>query len=240
MKLLRLLTLLFCLALPLPAFSASGNIIEKQLEEIGSIPQDEVIVVQRKYTRKNWRSEFSPLTFGGVPFGTVRRTLVGGAAYTLHFNDWFAWEAVNFLYTKNFFSSFTSDINENKTPDRVNSQADIKPDYQKLLYFVTTGFQITPVYGKFSTFSRWIAYVEPYVSLGLGVAKTEVNSYVSFYPGIGLRAFFREWFSMKVEFRDMIYTESFVDRKSGLPVNNLRNNYAVYVAFSFWLPKMPG
>ena len=228
------------LVLSSSVWGASGNIIEKQLEEIGSVPNDEVIVVQRKYTRKNWRSEFSPITFGGVPFGTVRRTLVGGASYTLHFNDYFAWEAVNFLYTKNFFSSFTDDINQNKLDDRKTNQADIKPDYQKLLYFVTTGLQFTPVYGKFSTFSRWIAYIEPYASGGVGVAKTEVNSYFSPYLGVGLRAFSREWFSMKVEFRDVLYTESFIDRTTGNAVKNLRNNYAVYVAFSFWLPKMPG
>lgn len=229
-------------------FGASGNVIEKQLAEIGSVPNEEVVVVQRKYTRKLWRHEFTPVSFGGVPFGTVRRTLVGGAAYTLHINDWLAWEAVNFAYTKSFFSTFTTDINENKER---GGQADIKPDYQKLLYFMTTGLQITPFYGKISTFSRWIAYIEPYFSMGVGLAKTEGyktdtsalnvgGNYLTFVPGIGFRAFFREWFSMKLEFRDYLYTESFVTRETTpRNISALRNNYAVMVSLSFWLPKMP-
>jgi outer membrane beta-barrel protein len=237
---IRIIRIFVCISVfsSMDLFAASSNVIEEQLQEIGAIPNEEVMVVQRKYTRKNWRHELNPVTFGGMPFGTVRRTLVGGASYTLHFSDWLAWEGLNFTYTKNFFSSFTDDINSNKS---VSTQQDIKPDYQKLLYFMTSGVQITPFYGKISTFSRWIAYVEPYISLGAGIAKTETNSYLTFYPGIGIRAFFREWFSMRVELRDYLYSEKYIDRgtSGGAVTTSLRNNYAVMVAFSFWLPKMP-
>jgi outer membrane beta-barrel protein len=220
-----------------PALSwADEGVIEKQLKEIGSIDNEEVVVVQRQYTKKNWRSEFTPLTLGGVPFGTVRRTLFAGASYVLHANDWLGLELFNFEYTQTFFSSFTDDINANKTR---SGQGDIKPDYQKLLYFLTSGIEITPFYGKLSTFSRWIAYVEPYFSLGAGIAKTETNSYFAYYPGIGLRAFFKEWFSMRLEFRDYLYTESYTDTATLQPTSALRNNYAVVLSFSFWLPKMP-
>src|SRR5471032_2608255 len=146
-----------------PALTARANedsVIEKQLKEIGQIPNEEVIVVQRKYTRKNWRHELTPISLGGLPFGTVRRTLFGGASYTLHVNDWFAWEVGNFVYTKTFFSSFTDDINNNKANGANPKAADIKPDYQKLLFFLTTGIQIAPFYGKMSTFTKWIAYTE--------------------------------------------------------------------------------
>lgn len=235
-KLLFLLGVLLALS-PL---HASDNVIERQLEEIGSIPYEEVVVVQRKFTRKDWRHEFTPITFGGIPFGTVRRTLFAGAAYTLHANDWLGLELFNFTYTKNFFSSFTDDINGNKDPNRINSQPNIKPDFQKLLFFVTSGIQLTPFYGKLTTFSRWIAYVEPYLSLGVGLAKTESANYLTYYPGIGVRVFFKEWFSMKAEFRDYLYTETFTARNaSGQMQSALRNNYAVMVSFSFWLPKMP-
>jgi outer membrane beta-barrel protein len=221
---------------PVRAFGDEGEVIEKQLAEIGTIHNEEIVVVQRKYTKKDWRHEFSPVQFGGVPFGTVRRTLMGGASYSLHFNDNWAWEALNFSYTKTFFSSFTDDINNNKE----GAQAKIKPDFQKLLYFLTTGIQWTPIYGKMSTFSRWIAYIEPYIGLGVGVAKTEASSYVTFYPAIGIRAFFREWFSMKFEFRDYLYTEKFNTRTNPpVATSALRNNYAVMLSLSFWLPKMP-
>ena len=203
-------------------WAADENVIEKQLQEIGAIPNEEVVVVQRKFTRKNWRHEFSPVGFGGVPFGTYRRTLLGSASYTLHANDWLGLELFDFSYNKNFFSSFLSDINDN------SSGTQIFLDYQKLIYFMTAGVQLTPFYGKVSTFSRWLAYVEPYFSLGLGVAKTETNSYLAGYPGLGLR------FSMRLEFRDYIYNEKKRDGN-----NELRNNYAVTLALSFWLPKMP-
>jgi len=234
----RLATYILALlsSIPLSALADDTTVIEKQLADIGTIQNEEIVVVQRKYTKKDWRHEFSPVQFGGVPFGTVRRTLLGGASYALHFNDNWAWEGLNFSYTKTFFSSFTDDINKNKT----GPQANIKPDFQKLLYFLTTGIQWTPIYGKMATFSRWIAYIEPYIGLGAGVAKTETNSYFTFYPAIGIRAFFREWFSMKVEFRDYLYTERFLTRTN--PPQNasaLRNNYAVTLSLSFWLPKMP-
>lgn len=217
------------------SFAASESMIEQQLKELGSIANDEVVVVQRKFTRKAWRHEISPVSFGGVPFGTVRRTLMGGASYTLHVNDWFGWEVVNFAYTKAFFSSFTDDINAAQ-PGRPA----IRPDFQKLLYFLTTGVQITPFYGKISTFSNYIAYLEPYLGLGVGISRTEAQSYLTFYPAIGIRAFFKEWVSMRLEFRDYMYTEKNVTRTDPpTEVNNFRNNYAVTVSLSFWLPKMP-
>jgi outer membrane beta-barrel protein len=218
------------------AFGDDTTMIEKQLADIGSIQNEEIVVVQRKYTKKDWRHEFTPVQFGGVPFGTVRRTLLGGASYTLHANDKWGFELLNFSYTKTFFSSFTDDINANKE----GAQAKIKPDFQKLLYFLTTGVQWTPIYGKMATFSRWIAYIEPYIGFGVGVARTEAQSYFTFYPAIGIRAFFREWFSMKFEFRDYLYTEKFLTRTNPpQPASSLRNNYAVTVSLSFWLPKMP-
>lgn len=230
-----ILVLLF-LVLASSGYADDSNVIEKQLAEIGTIHNEEVVIVQRKYTRKNWRHEFTPITFGGVPFGTVRRTLFGGASYTLHLGDGFGIEFINFLYSKTFFSAFTDDINAN----RLRKEAEIKPDYQKLLYFLSCGVQITPFYGKVSTFSRWIAYIEPYISLGAGLAKTEIREYPAFVPGIGIRAFFREWFSMRIEFRDYIYSEKFTARTN--PVREetaLRSNYAMMLSLSFWLPKMP-
>jgi len=224
------------------AYAEGSSVIEKQLEEIGSISDDEVVVVQRKYTTKTWRHEFTPVMLGGIPFGTVRRTLFAGASYTLHANDWLGLELVSFVYTKTFFSSFTDDLNNpaNKAAGLNPNQADIKPDFQKLLYFLTAGVQLTPIYGKVSTFSRWIAYFEPFLFLGAGISKTEANTYIAFVPGIGIRLFFKEWLSMKLEFRDYIYTERFRTRTNP-PVDEsaLRNNYAVMVSLSFWLPKMP-
>jgi len=76
--------------------------------------------------------------------------------------------------------------------------------------------------------------------LGFGLARTESANYFTYYPGIGIRAFFKEWFSMRLEFRDYLYTERFTNRSgAGGTSTSLRNNYAVQVAFSFWLPKMP-
>ncbi len=217
-------------------FAAKENVIEKQLEDIGRIPNEEVMVVQRKYTRKGGRHELTPFSIGGIPFGTVRRTLIGGANYTYHLNDWLGIEAFNFVYSKTFFSSFTEDVNSNK----LGAEADIRPDYQKLLYFMTAGAQLTPFYGKISTLSRWILYVEPYVTFGAGLAKTETDSYLAFYPGIGLRAFFKEWFSMRLEFRDYMYSEKSVSRTTAATSDTiLRQNYAVNLSLSFWLPKMP-
>ncbi len=217
--------------------AAKENVIEKQLEDIGRISNEEVMVVQRKYTRKGGRHEITPFALGGIPFGTVRRTLIGGANYTYHLADWIGIEAFNFVYSKTFFSSFTDDINGNKER---STQADIKPDYQKLLYFLTGGVQFTPIYGKLSTLSRWILYIEPFVSLGAGIAKTETDSYLAYYPGVGIRGFFKEWFSMRVEFRDYIYNEKFVSRTSTAGDETAtRHNYAVNLSLSFWLPKMP-
>lgn len=216
-----------------PAFADDEGVIEKQLSEIGSIPNEEIMSVQRKYTRKVMRHELTPVSLGGVPFGTVRRTMTGGAGYSLHFNDWLAGE-VNFTYTKNFFSRFTTDINEN------NPTPDIRPDVQKLLLIGSLGLQFTPFYGKMSTFSRFIAYIEPFFSVGAGLAKTETNNYLTFYPGLGIRVFFREWVSMKFEFRDYMYFEKFVQRTTPhSEATSLRHNFSVAVALSFWLPKMP-
>ena len=227
---------------------AHANVIEKQLQDIGSIPNEEIVVVQRKYTRKNWRSEFTPVAIGGVPFGTVKRTLFGGANYTLHFNDSIAWEALNLVYSKTFFSSFVSDINKGQNGSAADCLSGtsrpgpcVGVDDERLLYLLTTGFEYTPFYGKLSTFSRFIAYVEPYVMLGIGMAKTDSHTYAALSPGIGFRVYFKEWFSMRLDFRDYLYNEQFTDRSGATPTtgSRLSNNYAFMVSLSFWLPKMP-
>jgi outer membrane beta-barrel protein len=234
---MNFITALSLLVLVFPFASARGaeNEIEKQLEEIGRIQNEEVIVVQRKYTRKTWRHEFTPVMFGGMPFGTVRRTLFGGAGYTIHANDWLGIEALNFVYTKTFFSSFADDINNASGP----SGNKIAPDIQQIKFIATTGVQFTPFYGKMSSLSRWIAYVEPYFSIGFGIAKTDVGSYFALAPGLGLRVFFREWLSMRLDFKDYLYNETTINRQSGAVSSRLTNNYTVMVSLSFWLPKMP-
>lgn len=214
-------------------YADDTTVIEKQLADIGTIQNEEIVVVQRKYTRKDWRHEFTPVMFGGVPFGTVRRTLLGGASYTLHANDNFGFELVNFSYTKTFFSSFLGDIKAN------NPGINLGVDNQLLLYLLTTGIQWTPWYGKMATFSRWIAYIEPYIGLGIGMAKTDKSGYLTFYPSFGIRFFFREWFSMKVEWRDYIFSETRLNRTTLVNEKALVNNYAVTLSLSFWLPKMP-
>jgi len=213
-----------------------ANMIEEQLAEIGAVPDEEIVVVQRKYTRKNFRFELTPVAFGGVPFGTVRRTLFGGANATFHLNDWLGIEAPNFVYTKTFFSNFTSDINAGQ--DSV-SRPRINVSEQRLSFFLTGGLQITPFYGKLANLSRFIAYIEPFFSLGAGIAKTETASYLTLYPGVGFRLFFKEWFSLRFDFRDYIYTERSTDPSSGTVTSTLRNNYAFTISLSFWLPKMP-
>lgn len=240
MNIYRSLVIAICL-FSTSGYAADSGKIEEQLAEIGTIGNEEIMVVQRKYTRKAWRHELTPITFGGIPFGTIRRTLIGGMNYTLHLSDQFALEAFNFTYSKNFFSSFTDDINQNKASGSNPLQNDIKPDFQKLLYFMTAGMQYTPIYGKLSTFSRWIAYIEPYIGFGAGIAKTEASSYFTFYPAVGIRVFFREWFSMRLELRDYIYTEKYIARTAAAEeASATRHNYAVGLSFSFWLPKMPG
>lgn len=208
------------------AVRADENLIEKQLEEIGTIPNREIIAVQKKYTRKEWRHELTPVSLGGIPFGTVRRTLTSGMGYTLHWSDAFATEA-NFIYTKNFLSSFTDDINNN------NPSPVIRPQVQNLVLIGSAGIQLTPWYGKMATFSRWIVYVEPFLALGVGLAKTDTNDYFAFYPGIGIRAFFREWVSLRIDFRNYMYNETSADGTS------LRSNFTISASLSFWLPKMP-
>ena len=227
---LNLLCLVFLTALL--GVAAETTEIEKQLTEIGSIPNEEILVIQRKFTRKEWRHEITPLNFGGIPFGTIRRTMTSGGSYSLHLKDWFALEPVNFTFSKNFFTSFTDDIND-------ASGTKLRPDPQRILYFLTTGIQLTPIYGKMATLSKFIAYIEPYFGLGGGIAKTETDSYFTFYPAVGMRVYFREWFSMKLELRDYMYTEQTINPTTQARTPTFRNNYAVGLSLSFWLPKMP-
>jgi hypothetical protein len=88
------------------ADSYAAKSIEQQLVDVGSVQQDEVLVVQRKFTRKNWRHEITPVAFGGIPFGNIRRPLFGSFSYTLHPNDWLGLELFNFVYSKTFFTLF--------------------------------------------------------------------------------------------------------------------------------------
>ena len=124
----------------------------------------------------------------------------------------------------------TNDINANST-----NGTQVTLLTSQLVFLLTSGIQLTPFHGKLSTFSHWIAYVEPYLSLGAGLARTDTDNLLTYYPGIGLRVFFKEWFSMRFEIRDYMYTGPISPLSTQ---TELQQNVAMLVSLSFWLPKM--
>lgn len=81
-------------------------------------------------------------------------------------------------------------------------------------------FTYVPIYGKFSTFSKFIFHYDIYAVAGVGAISTrpipvidpdnrkfDYSPKIAFNAGIGLRIFFTRWLAANLELRDYAYIE---------------------------------
>jgi outer membrane beta-barrel protein len=169
-----------------------------QTAQAEELPGKKIVAVQaRKY---NLRHEFS-LLGGLLPLDAYAKGLTLGASYTFHFNQFFAWETLNFHLSKNLDTGLKQDLQNNfgASPTQFNL----------VKYMMTSGIVVKPIYRKMIIFNRAVVHGETSFILGGGATKFDQDYRTTVVPGVILRAWLNKAWSIRIDVRDYITLDGF-------------------------------
>ena len=149
-----------------------------------------VVIQNRKFKMAH---EFT-LEGGTLPLDAFVKGVTATGRYTLHFDDFHAWEIAAGTYSLNIDTGLKQQLIDN-----FSVQPEALPAVQVVL---DSNYVMKPFYGKLALFNRTLLYSELFV---LGGATVTYWSDGSFRPGpdigAGIRFFVAEWFSVRADIR---------------------------------------
>lgn len=218
---------------------------------------ESIYVVQRRTYSKKKKFEVTPLVFTSVNNKFVGHAgLAVSAAYHLRENltvEVLTSLPVPFLF-KGFYSGMVYELfdQESQEPEEV--------DLKRMDYMGALSLQFSALYGKFDVYGQLVDY-DFYASVGFGMTSTRERCSPlddggceaepgrddtgtrspadisdrwrpSGHLGAGLRLFFRDWIGLRVEGRNVVYS----DRASlGGVSTDIRNHVLIFTGVSFLL-----
>jgi outer membrane beta-barrel protein len=181
--------ILLAAALPLCLW-APGVRAEFDDEEGGG---SAVVIQDREF---NMANEFT-LQAGSQPLDAFAKGWTLGGRYTLHFDEFSAWEIVGVTYAFNLDTGL-----HNRLRDTFNVQEEKLPT---LFVVADTNYVMKPFYGKFVFFNDLIVYQELFLNVGATVTYWSDGS---FRPGpdvgAAIRFFVWDWLSLRADLRHAV------------------------------------
>ena len=166
------------------------------------LDQGKVFAIQERNFRMN--HEFA-LSTSFLPLDAFYKFVAIGGHYTVHFDDFWAWEAIHFSFTKYL------DIDTGLKKEMIDNWKASPTDTHRIDYYLDTNLMLKPFYGKMALFDDTIVHMETYILLGLGTLRSEapVPFPVSINVGVGMRIFLSDTISLRFEARE--YTVFFIE-----------------------------
>lgn len=148
-------------------------------------------VQNRKYTASH---EFS-IGGGSLPMDAFYKGYALSGAYTLHFNDLWAWELVNGAYSFNVNTDLRRELESNWS---------VQPtEFPSLQWLGNSNLVFKPLYGKLAWLNGSLIYGELFFTGGPALAGYEhAGTFVGANLGLGLRFYLSESFSVRLDARD--------------------------------------
>jgi len=172
-----------CLSAPAWAADASNG--------AGPTPQ---AVQNRKH---DMRSEYS-VWVGALPMDAFTKGLSFTGAYTLHFDDLFAWEIAQFTYSVGLDTRLKDELASLPQP--------VGPTpFEVVEYYATSNFVFKPVYGKLAVLNRHLIYLEWFLVGGAGVGWLTLTSRPVLDVGTGFRVYAGDHLSVRLDVRDYLF-----------------------------------
>lgn len=172
-------------------------------------------VLQSRFFLKSWRPE-AGVIMGSFLNEAYTDTNVIGIRTGLFVTEWAGFE---FQYLKASVSD-TDDrtaLNslqyfekvEGESGDAVPGNKIVSPDPEvnPISSITDINAVIAPFYGKLNLFNKLIVYSDLYLTTGLATVDTAQGAKTAFSVGAGQRFYWQDNFSVRVDFRDRIYTE---------------------------------
>lgn len=250
------LALLLMLALPGAAYAQSeeeaGDISEVDKDRLGPL-RERIRPVSGHVFRKAGRFEISPgasLTFRDAFFSKY----LLGASLTYHLNEEFAIGA-RAAYGLNTVAGAAQICTSSVQGDSIVRDCR-KPTFEDLdgrapgQIKLTGGLDLqwSPIYAKVALLSEWFLSFDLYLIAGASaiqyggpgtiaadgtVSPSITQTTFGGNFGLGSRIFLNRWFTLRAEFRDLVYVEKV---NSAENPNGLRNQLMFELGFSIFLP----
>jgi outer membrane beta-barrel protein len=152
-----------------------------------------VVIQNRKFKMAH---EFT-LQAGVQPLDAFAKGVTASGRYTLHFDDFSAWEIGAGTYSFNIDTGLKQQLQDN-----FGVQPESLPTLQLTL---ESNYVMKPFYGKLSLFNQTLLYAELFLVGGLTVTSWSDGS---FRPGpdlgVGARFFVTEWMSVRADLRHAV------------------------------------
>jgi outer membrane beta-barrel protein len=170
------------------AFMVAAPALAQYDDEVGG---GSAVVIQNR--RFKMAHEFT-LEGGTLPLDAFVKGVTLSGRYTLHFDDFSAWEIAGGTYSLNIDAGLKQQL-----IDRFGVQPQ---SFATLLLTVDSNYVMKPFYGKLALFNRTLIYAELFGVVGVTASYWSDDSW---RPGpdvgVGARFFVTEWFSIRTDLR---------------------------------------
>ena len=187
------------LALPVTAMAEEEGSSDVPLAQAFD-PEDEAEIIQNK--KYDLASEIT-FSVGTFPADAFYKGFTGTVGYTLHLSDSLAWEIGSFTYSLN------TDANLKNEVKRIAlSTGQDPPEFPEITWMAATHLVLKPFYGKQALFNTNVVHVEIFLQGGGAfVMRDETDRKVGFGldVGFGLRLWFTEVVSMRLDVGELVY-----------------------------------
>jgi outer membrane beta-barrel protein len=239
----------FALFAVIVAFASSSAFAEdkgdkKQPDpnQVGNYRVEGIDVVQQRVFTKSGRHELSA-DVGLITNHAFIKYETLNARYSYHFREGLAFEGA---YTHAFHQekgilqdlanipcptgsdAFFDSNGDLITDCGVHLQGQLDP--MENAYFGNVVW--SPIYGKFSIFSKKIFHFDIFITAGAGLIQNKITNKFAFNVGGGGKIYINDWFAVRLDFRNYTVQED-------KPFNNIINNRMVSLGASFFLPPHP-
>jgi outer membrane beta-barrel protein len=184
----------------------------------GKSSKEPVTVLQNRYFLKQYRPEVG-FSLGMIMDEAYLDTQTYGVRTGFFMNEWFGVE-VQMLKTAVSDSDDRRALNglkyrplDSNSGDATDANADdvtVSPDPEVNAIHGVTDFNAiaAPFYGKLNLMNKAIVYTDLYVTAGMSRVETDQGDKTAMTVGIGERFYIGKAWSVRVDFRDRIFTET--------------------------------
>jgi len=198
---------LFALIALCIGFAKPSSAFELKPSELrGKASQKKPSVLQQRFFQKSWRPEIGVLGGSFINEAYTKTTTLGFRG-GLFFNEWVGAE-FQYLTTTVDDTEDRKALNSVKYRDLEEDKV-VSPDPEtNPIYGVKDANAVlAPFYGKLNLFDQYIVYTDLYLSGGMAKVDTAQGELNAVSLGLGQRFYMLEALSVRLDFRDRIYTE---------------------------------
>ncbi len=196
-----LAVLVFTWAPPLKAMDLDPKDIR------GSSSKEPVEVLQNRYFLKGFRPEIG-LIGGFVLNEAYTNTQLSGLRGGMFIDEWIGFE-FQYIRARVKPSTDRQTLEQLKYRPLVGEGVTtVSPEVNAIHVITEANAVAAPLYGKINIINTWIVYTDIYATAGLANVQTDQGNKGAISIGAGERFYVGQSWSLRIDYRDRIYTET--------------------------------